>query len=814
MGNEDLKTRLVICKAHIPEAALGKGGTQYWMVSSGDELDRHFSQISTCFAEIFVERSLVESSEIVLKAIEESNVREIADFVEKRQFNYDLKLGVLVSSDTQASYLSKIADYFRKVIFVIPSRRSKDDGAARELDRAGLKFVELEYGATEHAEIIDFAPDLFLVASDWTSEFLALKRVLGTGVPVIALQEGPHDYQTRFKQEIRGEFVYKENRQYRCSDVLFSQGAPTLYYTRPKYFCLTGNPKINLENWNPSETCERALVNQNFTYAATKPNYESRGMKWMSEVTESLNEVGMSYFVSKHPRDELPSDYGDTLESNALIVSDQIASCDVVISRLSSIIYEAMAQGKQAIYYNGNDEFAYVFHMARGGGIWIARDKSELVGVLNSLKAGRLKTTESLNGFLQEHCCVGDSSAAGIRNVASVLYRMGASRTNGSDLGDLLGGGLCTSRIRSEPNPEAKVIAIVGKNGRDGYSGGRYHSWMQALALVRAGYRTYYVTDEVPTFVMDFRRLREFQELRIVISRNFDEVLIEKKVDAVIVVPGMDTDDRPYAWARTCSEKWGSKLVLLNFESPNWFNLTSPVKRDEALWMKWNEFSKEVDLILSSAKEGTELAKQHYSRYAREICLYRNTYPAINDAAALFSKGGVKDNIAVMFCRFSFSEHKGVDRIVDLLSVFPSKWKKILVVGTGDLPGKVREMLEDEGISNFELKKSVSDQEKFALLKQSRVLLFPSFFEGFGYPPIEALYCGVNVVAFDLPVLRETCGDRLFFAPLGDWKIFKKMIKKAVRAKPPRLDSEISEIGSVDRYSRELGTIFKELVDE
>jgi glycosyltransferase involved in cell wall biosynthesis len=38
-------------------------------------------------------------------------------------------------------------------------------------------------------------------------------------------------------------------------------------------------------------------------------------------------------------------------------------------------------------------------------------------------------------------------------------------------------------------------------------------------------------------------------------------------------------------------------------------------------------------------------------------------------------------------------------------------------------------------------------------------MVFPSLYEGFGQPPLEAMACGCPVAASDIPAVAEACGD-------------------------------------------------------
>lgn len=58
---------------------------------------------------------------------------------------------------------------------------------------------------------------------------------------------------------------------------------------------------------------------------------------------------------------------------------------------------------------------------------------------------------------------------------------------------------------------------------------------------------------------------------------------------------------------------------------------------------------------------------------------------------------------------------------------------------------------------------SVSDGELKALYQQALALVFPSLYEGFGIPPLEAMHCGCPVIAARAASLPEVCGTAAHF---------------------------------------------------
>ena len=52
----------------------------------------------------------------------------------------------------------------------------------------------------------------------------------------------------------------------------------------------------------------------------------------------------------------------------------------------------------------------------------------------------------------------------------------------------------------------------------------------------------------------------------------------------------------------------------------------------------------------------------------------------------------------------------------------------------------------------------LSDEKVKSLMCNCKTFLFPTFYEGFGIPPLEALYCGAKITVSDTPCMREIYG--------------------------------------------------------
>lgn len=96
---------------------------------------------------------------------------------------------------------------------------------------------------------------------------------------------------------------------------------------------------------------------------------------------------------------------------------------------------------------------------------------------------------------------------------------------------------------------------------------------------------------------------------------------------------------------------------------------------------------------------------------------------------------------------------KAMDELFDIPQL---KEYKFVVVGLGS---SKEVKINIRNIENFIFKNYVSEEELEELYKNCTCLLFPSLYEGFGMPPLEAMCYGKPVVASSLSAIPEVCRE-------------------------------------------------------
>jgi glycosyltransferase involved in cell wall biosynthesis len=78
----------------------------------------------------------------------------------------------------------------------------------------------------------------------------------------------------------------------------------------------------------------------------------------------------------------------------------------------------------------------------------------------------------------------------------------------------------------------------------------------------------------------------------------------------------------------------------------------------------------------------------------------------------------------------------------------------------------------------------LADQTLRQVVAGASCLAYPSLYEGFGLPPVEALACGVPVVAADLPVTREVLGAVAHLVPATDVQALAEALRAELNPEP------------------------------
>ncbi len=116
---------------------------------------------------------------------------------------------------------------------------------------------------------------------------------------------------------------------------------------------------------------------------------------------------------------------------------------------------------------------------------------------------------------------------------------------------------------------------------------------------------------------------------------------------------------------------------------------------------------------------------------------------------------------------------KNLENLLNAYAILPKelqdRYPLILIGDRGWKNKSIRELIVKIG-NNVRLMGYLKNRDELALMyNAATVFVYPSIYEGFGIPPLEAMSCGTPVCLSDIPVFREIYGNNVaqYFDPLN-----------------------------------------------
>ena len=222
--------------------------------------------------------------------------------------------------------------------------------------------------------------------------------------------------------------------------------------------------------------------------------------------------------------------------------------------------------------------------------------------------------------------------------------------------------------------------------------------------------------------------------------------------------------------------------VLFNpgFTAPRWLKCPSVTVFHDLQHRRHPEFFRWWDLpfwnlLLGQSARGAARLIAVSEATRRDLMHYYSVdatvvHHGVDERLFELGRGPEVDGEKMLLCVSTLHPHKNLVRLVRVFARFRERhpeWR-LVIAGMRGHHAKAVEAAAGEGVT---ITGWISREKVYGLYAQARAFVYPSLFEGFGMPVVEALAAGLPVACSDIPVLHEVGGEGgsvVYFNPLND----------------------------------------------
>ncbi len=161
---------------------------------------------------------------------------------------------------------------------------------------------------------------------------------------------------------------------------------------------------------------------------------------------------------------------------------------------------------------------------------------------------------------------------------------------------------------------------------------------------------------------------------------------------------------------------------------------------------------KKIKIISSGISEKFRIIDRNDKRLLEVKMKYKLPYKFILYLGTIEPRKNIVGIIRAYNQLQKIAEHEKLDDLI--------KYKLVIAGSSGWLNKKILvEIKKSKYKEKIQIADFIEDDDKEFVYNLASLFVFPSFFEGFGFPPLEAMKCGVPVIVSNSSSLPEVVGD-------------------------------------------------------